>query len=50
MIKVFVELSVRLDVVVRDVTRIAVTRKEGLCEDLKCVMCKSYGCCWLYEF
>jgi hypothetical protein len=47
--KAFAESSVRLDAVVRDVTRTAVTRKEGLCEDPKCVTCKSHGCRWLHE-
>ena len=47
--KSYGEATVRLDALVRDVTRAAVTRKEGLCENPKCVTCASHGCRWLHE-
>ena len=47
--KSFAEATARLDAVVRDVTRAAVLRTEGLCTDKKCVTCKSHGCRWLHE-
>lgn len=47
--KSYGEATARLDALVRDVTRAAVTRKEGLCENPKCVTCASHGCRWLHE-
>jgi len=47
--KSYGEATARLDALVRDVTRVAVTRKEGLCENPKCVTCASHGCRWLHE-
>ena len=47
--KSYAEATARLDALVRDVTRAAVTRKEGLCEDSKCITCASHGCRWLHE-
>ena len=47
--KAYAEASTRLDKVVRDATRNAVLRTEGLCTDRKCVTCMSHGCRWLHE-
>lgn len=47
--KSYGEATARLDALARDVTRVAVTRKEGLCENPKCVTCASHGCRWLHE-
>ena len=47
--KAYAMATARLDGSIREITRKAVTRTNGLCEDPKCITCKSSGCRWLHQ-
>jgi len=47
--KAYAMSSMEFDKAVRDVTKTAITRTQGLCENKKCLTCASSGCRWLHE-